>query len=198
MTNMYGSDAGVGFGCAPPAAMDWWSNIEHCSTKTATDGCAHPPAAGCGTGVEKTHTGCCPACHMPGPPPPPPPAPAPGCHHTSNSENAELYCLHPYRVASVARGDAVALSLARVAFQDRTNRGDSGWNQVAMDAALIGNASEAAGYVLARAATPPAKGYRFPTFAPHEQGACRSAPTLAHTRIAYFVRRVPHESMALP
>ena len=72
-------------------------------------------------------------------------------------------------MATVARGDAAALSAARNAFQLRRNQGDYGWNQVAMDAALLGNASEAAGFVLARATTPPAKGYRFPTFAPHEQ-----------------------------
>jgi hypothetical protein len=35
--------------------------------------------------------------------------------------------------------------------------------------ALLGNATNAAKYVLARANTPPAKGYRFPTMAPHEQ-----------------------------
>lgn len=173
MTDMYGSDAGIGFGCAPKDAQQWWSHVQNCKTKTATPGCTDPPAAGCGTGLEKTHLGCCPACKAPAPAPPAPPTPppTPGCHHTSNSENAELYSVHPYRMATAARGNAQALSAAQAAFHGRTNKGDRGWNQVAMDAALIGNASEAAGYVLARAATPPAKGYRFPTFAPHEQGA---------------------------
>lgn len=35
--------------------------------------------------------------------------------------------------------------------------------------ALLGNATNAATYVLGRANTAPAKGYRFPTMAPHEQ-----------------------------
>ena len=39
----------------------------------------------------------------------------------------------------------------------------------AMDAALLGNATNAARFVLARANTQPAAGYRFPSFAPHEQ-----------------------------
>jgi len=38
-----------------------------------------------------------------------------------------------------------------------------------MDAALLGDADEAARFVVARAKTSPAAGYRFPTFAPHEQ-----------------------------
>ena len=129
MTDMYGSDAGVGFGCAPKEAQQWWSHVKNCGTKAATPDCKDPPAAGCGTGIEKTHTGCCPACKE-APPTPPTPPPTPGCHHTSNSENAELYSVHPYRMATVARGDAQALSAARVAYRERTNRGDNGWNQV--------------------------------------------------------------------
>lgn len=93
----------------------------------------------------------------------------PGCHKTSNVENAELYAVHPYRLATAARGDAESLYLATTAFERRRFKGDVGWNQNAMDAALLGNASNAAAFVLARAATPPAKGYRFPAFAPHEQ-----------------------------
>merc|ERR1719201_863767 len=40
----------------------------------------------------------------------------PGSHHTSNVENPELYCLHPYRMATVARGDKEALVKAKAAF----------------------------------------------------------------------------------
>ena len=170
MTDMYGSEAGIGFGCAPKDAQLWWSKVKHCGTKMPSRPCAKPPAAGCGSGVEKTHCGCCPACAGAGPPPPPPPA-KPGCHHTSNSEDAELYCLHPYRMASRARGDAAALAAATRAFNspNLVSKNDVGWNQLAMDAALMGNASKAANYVMARAKTAPAAGYRFPTMAPHEQ-----------------------------
>ena len=172
MTDMYGSDAGIGFGCAPKDAQYWWSSIKNCNTKKASP-CSDPPAAGCGTGLEKTHVGCCPACRAPPSPPSPPPAPpanpGKGCHHTSNSENAELYSVHPYRMATAARGDAAALSAAQQAFQNRAFKGDRGWNQNAMDAALLGNATNAAAFVLARANTQPAAGYRFPSFAPHEQ-----------------------------
>lgn len=106
MTDMYGTESAIGFGCAPKDAQYWWSHIEHCNTKTAAP-CKNPPAAGCGSGIEKTHEGCCPACHTPAPAPAPtPPSSEPGCHHTSNVENAELYCVHPYRIATAARGDA--------------------------------------------------------------------------------------------
>ena len=87
----------------------------------------------------------------------------------SNVENAELYSVHPYRIATAARGDPAALSAAEQAFANQAFKGDSGWNQNAMDAALLGNASNAAAYVRARANTQPAAGYRFPSFAPHEQ-----------------------------
>ena len=92
-----------------------------------------------------------------------------GANHTSNVENPELYAVHPYRLATAARGDADALAKARAAFKAMRFKGDSGWNQVAMDAALMGNAADARKYVVARAKTKPAAGYRFPVFAPHEQ-----------------------------
>ena len=74
-------------------------------------------------------------------------------------------------MATVARGDKDALAAATRAFNSPhlVSRNDAGWNQMAMNAALLGNATNAAAYVLARAKTEPAAGYRFPTFAPHEQ-----------------------------
>jgi hypothetical protein len=84
-------------------------------------------------------------------------------------ENADLYAVHPYRRATVGRGDAAALKLATAAYGKRFDKIDKGWNQNAMDAALLGLAGDAAKYILARASTPPAQGYRFPAFAPHEQ-----------------------------
>lgn len=93
----------------------------------------------------------------------------PGQHKTSNGENADLYAVHPYRRATVGRGDLAALKLAIAAYDKRMDTADRGWNQNAMDAALLGLASDAAKFVVRRASTPPAQGYRFPAFAPHEQ-----------------------------
>ena len=93
----------------------------------------------------------------------------PGQHKLTNGENADLYAVHPYRRATMGRGDAAALKLAIAAYDKKMSKTDAGWNQNAMDAALLGLASDAANYVVRRSSTPPAKGYRFPAFAPHEQ-----------------------------
>eukprot|EP00040_Diaphanoeca_grandis_P029720 m.174627 g.174627 ORF g.174627 m.174627 type:complete len:792 (+) comp31775_c0_seq1:209-2584(+) len=92
-----------------------------------------------------------------------------GSHRTTNAENAELYCVHPYRLTTVARGDPVVLAKARATFAARRFQTDRGWNQNIMDAALLGNATAAAPLLIERAQTPPALGFRFPAFAPHEQ-----------------------------
>ena len=86
---------------------------------------------------------------------------------TSNVENPELYPVHPYRIYGVGRSPP--LHHATNAYAARKFPGDQGWNQCAMDAAMLGLAAEAAKLVLARAQTGPAAGYRFPIFAPHEQ-----------------------------
>jgi len=90
---------------------------------------------------------------------------------TSNSENAELYAVHPYRQYTVGRKVSanVDLSPAIVAFQHERFQSDEGWNQNAMDAALLGLGQKAQQLVEARAAMQPAPGYRFPTFMPHLQ-----------------------------
>ena len=93
----------------------------------------------------------------------------PGVNHTSNVENPELYSVHPYRLATVAREDNASLAKAKAAFNSIQFKSDIGWNQNAMDAALLGDAAAARVYVVNRAQTPPAAGYRFPAFAPHEQ-----------------------------
>ena len=93
----------------------------------------------------------------------------PGSHKKTNCENPELYAVHPYRLATAARGDAAALRSAKAAFAVRGNKGDAGWFQTGMDAALLGLAADATKFVTARALTAPALGYRFPAFAPHEQ-----------------------------
>jgi len=90
---------------------------------------------------------------------------------TSNVENAELYPVHPYRLYTVARlgANSSALQPALVAFRNKKFTEDDGWNQNAMDAALLGLASQAQTYVHNRAAMAPAEGYRFAAFSPHLQ-----------------------------
>lgn len=64
MTVLYGTVAGSGFGCAPPEAQAWWDRV-HCPVNVSTThapACASVPPLGCGSGDERTHTGCCPAC----------------------------------------------------------------------------------------------------------------------------------------
>ena len=92
-----------------------------------------------------------------------------GSSNSPCSGRADLYAVHPYRRATIGRGDSAALKLAIAAYDKRFDKVDRGWNQNAMDAALLGLASDAASDVVSRASTPPAQGYRFPAFAPHEQ-----------------------------
>ena len=67
----------------------------------------------------------------------------PGCHRMSNGETAELYSAHPYRQATIARarrGDSREWLKANAAFnKDPLTTRDEGWNQVVMNAALLGN-----------------------------------------------------------
>lgn len=85
--------------------------------------------------------------------------------HTSNEENAGLYAVHPYRLYGIGR--PTNLSLAKAAYAHRHRKDDKGWSQNVMDAAMMGLAAEASRLVAARAALGPARGYRFPVFAPH-------------------------------
>ena len=97
----------------------------------------------------------------------------------SNGETAELYSVHPYRQATIARaqrGDGIEWAKANRAFNaDPQTKSDEGWNQNVMNAALLGNTSVAAKFLVARARMPLADGYRFPGFAPRVQDAAPSA-----------------------
>jgi len=101
---------------------------------------------------------------------------------TSNVENAELYPVHPYRLYTVARMGAgsAALQPAVVAFYNKMFADDQGWNQNAMDAALLGLGPEALEYIIGRAQLAPAPGYRFPVFMPHLQDY---EPSLDHLAV---------------
>lgn len=82
----------------------------------------------------------------------------------SNSENPELYAVHPYRRFTVGRlaAGGPALGPALAAWDSRRHLEDVGWNQNAMDAALLGLAGHAQELVFARALAAPGPGYRFP------------------------------------
>jgi len=86
---------------------------------------------------------------------------------TSNVENTELYTVHPYRLYTAAKSNQADLQLAKNTYNNMRFLTDVGWNQVAMDAALLGLANQAKELVLKRAAVGPAPGYRFPVYAPH-------------------------------
>ena len=61
MSDYFGTVGGVGWGCAPSSAQQFWRE-RHCNTKTPSS-CTTPPVAGCGRGRGKTHSGsCCPGC----------------------------------------------------------------------------------------------------------------------------------------
>ena len=70
----------------------------------------------------------------------------------SNAENADLYAVHPYRVVGLYANR----SLGKTTYGNRKNKGNSGWSEDLMDAALLGLASEAVPGLIARANLGPA------------------------------------------
>jgi len=94
---------------------------------------------------------------------------------TSNSENSELYVVHPYRVVTSETKQAAIAS-----YNARKFPCNSGWCQDIMDAALLGLTAEAMKQVVERARTGPADGYRFSGFMPHMQDYEPSADHLSN------------------
>eukprot|EP00035_Acanthoeca_spectabilis_P003288 m.92313 g.92313 ORF g.92313 m.92313 type:complete len:428 (+) comp12033_c0_seq1:1523-2806(+) len=97
---------------------------------------------------------------------------------THNSETPELYSVHPFRYYSVGRAAVSNRSILPalncmvkpgVGGTCGNSRGNSGWNQGVMNAALLGLTDLATLWVIQRAKTAPATGYRFQGFAPHMQ-----------------------------
>jgi hypothetical protein len=95
-----------------------------------------------------------------------------------NSETPELYSVHPYRYYSVGRSDGGTRSSTpalncilnpKVRATCGNSHANGGWTQGVMNAALLGLTNLAAEWVVQRATTGPATGYRFQGFAPHEQ-----------------------------
>ena len=111
-----------------------------------------------------------------------------------NSETPELYSVHPFRVYTKARSitRGVDSSHAMSCLHKDAGcgptcgnaRGNSGWNQGVMDAALLGDSEMAWRFVAQRAAQKPAVGYRFIGFAAHYQDSQPSADHFANMNSA--------------
>ena len=100
-----------------------------------------------------------------------------------NGEGPELYAMHPHRVFTKGKQVATGMDISlgeRTAAQSRFAHGGSGWSYGINALALIGDADGAAAQLLQRVHTPPAAGYRFPGFAPHEQDFDPSADHFAN------------------
>ena len=73
----------------------------------------------------------------------------------SNAENADLYAVHPYRVVGIYANR----SLGETTYANRANKGESGWSEDLMDAALLGlPGNQTAAALIARATLGPASG----------------------------------------
>lgn len=82
---------------------------------------------------------------------------------TANSENTELYPVHPFRLVHMGASSGAALDVARNTYEFRPFPCNDGWCQDVLDAALLGLADEAHRQIVQRATTPPADGA--PSFA---------------------------------
>ncbi len=77
-----------------------------------------------------------------------------------NSENPELYAIFPYRLFGVGKD---RLDLARHTYRQRIHKGTGGWQQTAIQAAMLGLAGDAARMVTRNFKTKH-DGSRFPAF----------------------------------
>eukprot|EP00035_Acanthoeca_spectabilis_P030105 m.476095 g.476095 ORF g.476095 m.476095 type:complete len:679 (+) comp40063_c0_seq1:968-3004(+) len=96
---------------------------------------------------------------------------------TSNSENAELYAVHPYRQVGLYRDQKLGIT----SYYDRKFHGDTGWSEDFMDAALLGLANETAMLAVSRASVPPYTGYRWLGF---QAGIGAGGPITDHGGVA--------------
>ena len=100
----------------------------------------------------------------------------------STGEGPELYAMYPHRVftkgRSVASGRSLDIATATLSSSGFVQQND-GWPYGLVAAALAGATDVAAPLVLARAASGPAAGYRWPTFAAHYQDFDPSADHFA-------------------
>ncbi|XP_062510609.1 uncharacterized protein LOC134186626 [Corticium candelabrum] len=113
---------------------------------------------------------------------------------TSNSENTELYTVHPFRLYTFA-GTNETLTLARNTYNARRFPCNNGWCQDVMDAALLGLTDDAKGKVTDRAKASPAAGWRFTGFAAHYQDYEPSLDHLSTMRTAVHYMLVQWSSV---
>lgn len=103
---------------------------------------------------------------------------------THNGEGPELYAIHPHRVftkgKAVATGMDISLGQRTVENSIFAKSHTAGWSYGINAFALIGDSASASQQLLGRVNTPPALGYRFPGFAPHEQDYEPSADHFAN------------------
>jgi len=96
-----------------------------------------------------------------------------GADGAHNGEGPELFAAHPHRVFTrgreVATGRNISVGVATYRANAWAAANNVGWNYGINAAALLGLADAAAAQLAARAATPPAPGYRFPGFSPQFQ-----------------------------
>ena len=88
--------------------------------------------------------------------------------HESNSENTELYVVHPFRLYAYGMSDA-DLAVAKLTYANRRHPCNDGWCQDIMDAAILGITDDAMKMVVQRARAAPQSGWRFTGFAAHDQ-----------------------------
>lgn len=95
-----------------------------------------------------------------------------------NSENTELYPVHPFRVYMNGKPD---LEIAQETYRQRPHPCNDGWCQDVIDAAMLNLTDEAKTQVTQRANAGPAAGFRFRGFAAHYQVQCQLCASPAHT-----------------
>eukprot|EP01052_Picozoa_sp_SAG31_P028597 SAG31_NODE_2774_length_5106_cov_5.381748_7_plen_635_part_00 len=98
-------------------------------------------------------------------------------HTVSNAENADLYAVHPYRVI----GLYAQRELGITTYENRKFRGETGWSEDFMDAALLGLANETATAAIAHAKVAPYTGYRWVGF---QAGIGAGGPITDHGGVA--------------
>jgi Domain of unknown function (DUF5703) len=109
--------------------------------------------------------------------------------YSSNTENTELYTVHPFRLYQLGQPN---LQLAQDTYTVRRFPCNVGWCQDVIFAAMLNLTSEAASQVAQRAAVAPASGFRFPGFAQHYQDF---EPSLDHFN---FMRTAMHYMLLQP
>ncbi len=107
----------------------------------------------------------------------------------SNSENTELYALHPFRVFGLGKE---GLDVINATYDARPHPCNNGWCQDVVDAAMLGLPRAATAQVAARASAGAASGWRFGGFAAHYQDY---EPSLDHYS---FMRTAMHYMLVAP